>query len=370
MTWPSPILLLTNQLTTGGAERYVVAVSSWLADQGVEVIVAASPGELVDALDSRVRYEPIELADLRWSIPLAAVRVGLLIRRYRPAAVVANSLVTAIVARLTDPLRERPLIAVAHGWPPDRYRPVGPGLMVADRVVAVSDDVRRRLVAAGLPSDRAVVIPNGVDLRPFGPRTRAQRETARAALGAREDDVAVVSVGRFVPQKAQHRIIALAQRLAPTHPHLRFALIGWGDLEGALRAQIAAAGLDDVVRLLIRRDDVPDLLLAADLYLSVSDWEGMPLSTIEAMAAGLPVVATSVEGMSTLLDDTVGVLCPPVHQPADLEPLAAALAQLADDEPLRLTKGSHARARAGTDYGLDVMARRLAELLRRMVDGV
>ena len=347
--------MLTNQLTTGGAERYVVAVSRWLSEHGVRVIVAATPGELVDALAPGVVYHPTALQDLRAEIPLAAARVARLIRRHRPSVIVANSMITAWVARLADPLRRVPVVAVAHGWPAERYRWVGLPLRVADRVVPVSDDVKRRLVAAGLPEARCHVIPNGIDLSPFGPRTLEQVQAARAALGAGPQDVVVINVGRFVAQKAQHRIFEIAARLE--RPGLRFVIVGWGEREQELRA----AARD--VRLLVRRSDVPDLLLASDVFLSVSDWEGMPLSMIEAMAAGLPVVSTAVEGIGDLVNAENGRLCPP----GDVSALTAAVAELVDDEPLRLRLGAESRARVERAFSVDVMCRRLLALLDDVV---
>lgn len=363
---PSPVLLLTNQLTTGGAEMYVVTVSQWLVEHGAEVIVAATPGELVDRLHPDVTYHPVPLQDLRASIPVAAARIRALRRRYRPQVVLANSLVTAIVGRLATWPRRVPVVSVAHGWPADRYgivsRPLG---VAADVVVPVSHDVARRLEKGGLSPDRIQVVANGIDLSPFGRRTREQLQAARQAFGAGPDDVVVASVGRFVEQKQQHRILSLAARLKDDFPELRFGLIGYGPLESDLRRQITKLGLEDVVRLLIRRPDVPDLLMASDLYLSTSDWEGMPLSMIEAMAAGLPIVATDVEGIGALVTDDNGIRC----APGDLDALTEAVRRLARDEVMRLQRGSVSRARAEERFSRDVMCRNLAGVLRRAVDG-
>jgi glycosyltransferase involved in cell wall biosynthesis len=356
---PRSALLLTNQLTTGGAEIYVLTMSRWLAEHGVRTVVAATPGELVDRLDPKVCYYPTELQDLRLSIPLAVARVRRILRAHQPEVIVANSLVTAWVARLAALPSRTPIVAVAHGWAAERYRLISAPLAVADRVVPVSQEVARRLTSAGLPASKVQVIANGVDLSPFGPRTPSQRQAARDTLGATDDDVVVTSVGRFVEQKQQHRIVEIAARLRDELPELKFAIIGWGPLEGALRAQIDRAGLNDTVRLLLRRTDVPDLLLASDLYLCTSDWEGMPLSMIEAMAAGLPIVSTDVEGMSALVRPENGLLC----APTDLPGLTAAVRLLGADEVGRLHRGSHSRALAEREFSKEVMCRRLGALL-------
>lgn len=361
MAIPSPVLVLTNQLVTGGAEVYVVTVSRWLAQQGVETIVAATPGELVPRLDPRVRYHPVPLRDVRLGLPLAVLRVRRLIRRHRPAAILCNSLVTAVVARLAGP--RLPVVTVAHGWPEDRYRLVAPPMAVADRVVAVSDEVARRLKAGGLSERRIRVVRNGVDLTPFGPREADTIARARAEMGAGPDDVVVTNIGRYVPQKAQHHIVAIAAALKDRVPGLRFAIIGYGEREEELRRAIAAAGVEDRVRLLVRRPDVPDLLMGSDIYLNVADWEGMPLSMIEAMGASLPVVATDVEGMSALITPENGILCPP----GDVASLTAAVEGLATDELRRLELGSVSRMRAEERFSSERMCADLAEVLAAAV---
>ncbi len=357
---PSPMLILTNQLITGGAEMYVVSVSSWLVERGVRTIVAATPGELVEKLDPRVTYHPTALRDLRARIPLAAWRMRSLIRQHRPKLILTNSMVTSWVARLADPRRTIPIVSVAHGWPADKYWLVARPLAVADRVVAVSTDVRRRLVEAGLPADRCVVVDNGIDTRRFGPRSAEQLASARALMGVGPDEVVAINVGRFVPQKAQHRIIELAAATRATCPELRFVLVGWGMLEDALRARIEALQVQDRVRIVIRPPSVPDLLLASDLYLSTSDWEGMPLSTIEAMAAGLPVVSTDVEGLRALVDPTNGALTPV----GDAAALQAAVTRLTHDEVHRLGQGAASRAKVERRFSLDAMCQNLMAVLR------
>lgn len=339
MSLPSPVLVLTNQLTPGGAERYVLTLTAWLAAEGVRTHLAATPGDLVDDVDPHVVLHPVPLHDRRWSIPAAVFRIRRIVRREGIRAIVANSLVTSWIAKLAAP--GLPLIAVAHGWPVDRYRLVARPLAVADRVVAVSEEVADRLVRAGLSRTRVVVVPNGIDLGRFGPLAPPTRAAVRATMGASPDEVVLVHVGRFVPQKAQHRLIELADALRD-RPGWRLVIVGWGELEGALRAEADARGLSDRVRFLVRRSDVPDLLRASDLYLSTSDWEGMPLSTIEAMAASLPIVATEVEGMRALVDEANGRLVPP----GDADALEATVRGLLDDPALRARLGKASRERA------------------------
>ncbi len=362
-TLTSPILVLINTLGVGGAERYVVTVANWLAERGVAVTVAALDGPMVADLRPDVRFVPTPLQDVRLSLPRAVLRIRRVMDEVQPRAVIANSLVVSWVARLAHPAHRVPIVTVAHGWPADRYGQVGPLMRVADRVVAVSPDVRDKLVAGGLDPARCDVVFNGVDTRPFGLREGAVRRRARSLMGAGDDEIVVLNVGRLSAQKAHQHLIAVAGRLADSHPELRFAVAGNGEREAELIAAVSDAGLDDRVRFLGARRDVADLLGSADLYLSTSDWEGMPLSTIEAMAAGLPIIATATEGSGQLLDDRSGVVVPV----GDEDAIAAAVAELAADPARRGAMGAAARQRALDHFSHNRMVGELAAVVGRVV---
>ena len=356
---PPDTLLLINTLGVGGAERYVVTVANWLAAHGAAVSVAAERGALVEVLAPAVRFHETPLRRVRTDLPAAAAQVRALIAGERPAVIVANSLATTWIARVAQRSRRVPIVNVAHGWPRDRYRVIAPLLRIADRVIAVSPEVKARLVEGGLDAGRIDVIFNGVDCAGLGRRTGDVRTAARLALGAGADHVLVVTLGRLTPQKAHHHVIAIASRLRESHPAVRFAIIGEGARADELAGLVRAAGLMDRVCLPGLRADGPDLLGAADIYLSCSDWEGMPLSTIEAMASGLPVVATRTEGSDQLLDAACGIVVPV----GDVVSLGGAVARLAEDRGERERMGEAARARALSSFTHERMASELARVL-------
>lgn len=360
MTDPSSVLVLTNALGRGGAERWSIGVTAELARRGIRTTLAAAPGPLVDDVDRAVTYLPAPLDRGAAGLPAAIAAVARLRRRVQPAVVLTHSVGTTLAARATDPFRRTPLVAVAHGWPGWRYPAVAPLLRAADRVVAVSAEVGARLVDHGLDRARVSIVPNGIDLSPFEGRPPEVLAAARRTLGADPDDVLVISVGRCVAQKRQERVVDAAIRLARTHPRLRWAIVGDGPSRAALRARVDDAHLGDRVRLPGWRDDVADLLLASDLYVCTSDWEGMPLAVIEAMAARLAVISTDVEGIATLLDDGAGIRVPV----GDAGALDATIGQLADDEPARLALGARARARVAREFSEAGMVDRLLAVLR------
>ena len=179
----------------------------------------------------------------------------------------------------------------------------------------------------------SAVIPNGIDLRRYilPPETRA---AWRCAHGFSEDDLLIVSAARLDPQKNPHLLAEAFTRAAIPGAHLLLA--GDGSLRSALegRPRIHVLGV---------RADLPQLLAAADLFVLASDWEGYPLALLEALASGLPVVATAVGGVSEIVEDGVsGVLT----EPRNLETLSAAIRALANDSERRRTIAEAAKKRA------------------------
>lgn len=360
---PSPVLMIIDTLGVGGAERYVVSAANWLAEQGARVVVTAAPGGALEGdLDPRVHFEAADIDSVRAGLPRAARHVRRLVTEHEPAVVVAHSLATTLMTRAALPSYAVPVVQVAHGWAEDRFRHVAPMMRAADRVVAVSRDVRDKLLAAGLDEGRCVVVENGVDTRELGRRTGPERTALRAECGASEDELLVLVVGRLEAQKAHQHVVSVAQLLRERAPRLRFAVAGAGSREAELRQLVAEAGLDERVRFLGLRRDVPALLGVADLFLNCSDWEGMPLTTIEAMATGLPVVATETEGASRLLTGGAGLVVPV----GDAQAIAAALEQLAADPERRGAMGTLARERAEAQYGQDRLMGELVDVMREV----
>ncbi|MDT7837664.1 glycosyltransferase [Aquabacterium sp. OR-4] len=169
----------------------------------------------------------------------------------------------------------------------------------ATRVFAVSDSLRQVAIGLGLPPDKVQVVGNGVDLARFRPEPRAE---ARRALGLAADAPVLISVGGLVERKGFHRVIELLPALLQRHPGLRYLVVGGpspeGDMGEALRAQVAQAGLDEVVRFLgpLPPDALRGPLSAADVFVLSTRNEGWANVFLEAMACGLPVVTTAVGG--------------------------------------------------------------------------
>jgi glycosyltransferase involved in cell wall biosynthesis len=187
----------------------------------------------------------------------------------------------------------------------------------------------------------AAVIPNGIDSEAF--YLPHCRDPWRRANGFGMDDFLVVSVARLDPQKNPLGLIRAFAAALGHDPRARLLLAGDGSLREAARAEAASLGLADSVRLLGVQPNVAELLAAADVFALFSSYEGNPMAVMEAMAAGLPVVATSVGGVPEIVvDGETGLLVPA----GDMDAFSAALAAVSADLPRRRAMAESARRRA------------------------
>lgn len=238
-------------------------------------------------------------------------------------------------------------------------------------VVAISEENRRVILAECGPgaADTVHVVRCGVDLSVFRPRPRPRAPSAAEGTG-----LAVVCVGSLHEVKGQRHLVE-ACRLAREEGHrLHCTLVGDGPDRRALQDEVTAAGLDDVVTFAGRRTgrEVVELLGQADVLVAPSvptargKREGIPVVLMEAMACGLPVVASDLSGIPELVEhERSGLLVPP----GDARALAAALGRLADDPTLRENLGRAGRSRVEEAFDLHANAARLVALLAKSADG-
>ncbi len=268
-------------------------------------------------------------------------------------------------------LRHRPpILFTEHGrWYPDyprRRRIVFNRLMLRsrDRVVAVGEAVRQALVRnEGLPGHRIQVIYNGVDVERFQRRTD-QRIAVRQSLHLAEEDFVIVQVARLDYLKDHITALRTIERLVRRVPRAKWLIVGEGPKREMIEAEIAVRHLEDAVRMLGLREDVPELLWAADVAALTSISEGIPVTLIEAMAAGLPVVATKVGGVPEIVvPGQTGTLT----APGDDAALADALAQLAEDAQLRRQWGEAGHRRAAEVFSQRLMHEQYADCFDQML---
>ncbi|MGH4012314.1 MAG: glycosyltransferase [Pseudonocardiaceae bacterium] len=209
---------------------------------------------------------------------------------------------------------------------------------------------------------REVVIPNGIVVTPAP--TSQDRVRARARLGLSTDDVVLGIVARLSPQKAHHVLLRAVASLVPDRPRLRLVVVGGGEEEHALRSLAAELGIADRVLFTGIRRDVPELLAAFDVACLSSVHEGVPLTVLESMAAGLPVVATDCGALPDLVTDGEDGFLVPV---GDITMLAGRLAELCDGPERRAAMGARARARAEREFSIEHTAIGFQQLLCGLV---
>lgn len=205
------------------------------------------------------------------------------------------------------------------------------------------------------------VIYNAVDFAQARPaRSKADM---RRECGVPADAFAAGIVARLTEQKG-HRFLFDAMAATPALARMHLIVVGGGDLHAALEQQVEALGLSDRVHFLGPRRDLGDLLGAIDAFVMPSLWEGLPLSLVLAMGAGLPVVATAVAGIPEVVDDgRTGLLVPP----GDRAALGSALAALVDDEVARARLGDAARASVLPRFNVDGYVQSIVALYDRLL---
>lgn len=228
--------------------------------------------------------------------------------------------------------------------------------------VAISQEVAESLARVyGLTN--LTLILNGIEVQKYR-QDKSLRSSWRRQHQVSPEALLCVAVGRLVPAKNHALLLRAFRQVAAAVPAAQLLIAGDGFLRQELEQLTRALGLTDRVRLLGKRSDIPALLTAADLFVLSSNWEGHPLSVMEALSAGLPVVATAVGGVPEQVDQGItGLLVPPGDCPA----LAQALLRLLNDAPLRAEMGQRAQQQAGTRFSIETMTHAYVELYRRLL---
>jgi glycosyltransferase involved in cell wall biosynthesis len=358
--------VLITLAETGGAQTYVAGLLPALAGRFEVVVGSHGDGPLREAaLASGARF--VGLRHVRRDLNPVHDLLGLLelvrlMRRLRPDIVHANSSKAGLLGRCAAALAGVPVrIFTAHGWAFNAYSGAASALFRwADRLMAplttvtvcVSENDRREGVKARTCRPAStVVISSAVDPG-APPRRSGDRGVPR-----------LVMVGRLAPPKDPVTLI----RALATLPGTPFAalVVGDGPDRAEVEAEVRAAGLDGAVELAGERRDVPELLADADVLVLASRSEGAPLSILEAMAAGLPVVASAVGGVPELVDDgTTGLLVPP----GDPAALADALRRVLTDPALRARMGAAGRERVRARFDIAQLRSAHLELYARELE--
>lgn len=336
-------------------------VTGYCAEDEADYLITQAPdiaATRIDGLGRSIRP---------WSDASSVAALMAQMREFRPDIVHTHTAKAGVVGRTAARLVSRDIRIVhtyhghlLHGYfSPAKTRAVT-GLerslaRVTDRLVSVAGPVRDDLLAAGIgrPSQHAVILP-GVELGPL-----PSGADARAALGITGTGPVVTLMGRITGIKRPDRFAAAVRLVTALRPDVTFVVAGAGDLAEGLAAQVS----DLPVRMLGWRDDVETVLAASDVLVLTSDNEGTPLSLIQAGLAGVPVVATDVGAVRTVVDDEVtGLLCATTPQS-----VAGALDRLLADPSAARAMGDRAREAMTARFGMGRMVSDHERLYRQLL---
>ena len=344
-----------------GAGRVVLALAR---EAATDARFPSTIGCLVDdpsrphPLADRAREEHLPAIRLklgRSSALLDLVRILSTLKRIRPRIIHTHGYKAAIVGYAAHLVTGATVVATCHGWVDDSQgrrsyawltrleRRLYPWF---SRVVSVSPLIARQLEEWGVSSARITQIPNGITIPP--PPSAETVAQLRRRHNISSDAIVVLSVGRLSEEKGQADLVDAAAQLMEKYPALRVLILGEGHLNAALQARINERKVEGVVSLLGFQSNVSDYLALADVFALPSLSEGLPLSILEALAAGIPIVSTPVGAIPTLLEDGVSALFVPIRSPGALAAAIEALITRPDLRAALARSGRNIVAETGT----------------------
>jgi glycosyltransferase involved in cell wall biosynthesis len=367
---PTLVLHVITELNYGGAEQLLVNMlrqfepisHNPFQHQVVTLYDGATP------LAQQIRQMGIPVVDLQMKGSgrlTGPFRFWQLLRQERPV-IIHNWLYHAsLMGRILGRLAGVPIVVTARHsvqfgsiWREYLHRWTG---RLDDRTILICDFMRQQEIG---PAARYVTIYNGIPPIHFPVRTGA-RQALQTELKLPPTAVLVLTTGRLHPVKGHAEAIPALAQVVAQRPDVHFVWAGEGEERPLLEQRLARYNLTGRVHLLGNRDDVPALLTASDLFLLPSHSEGLSVAVLEAMAAGLPVVATAVGGTPELvIDGESGLLVPP----RDPAALAEAILALLNDPGLAQRLGENGRYRATTQFTIQQMVQQTESLYEQLLD--
>ena len=374
MTYPLRVAMIIQAYypRLGGAERQLASLAPLLRNLNVQICILTRRYAKELSSFEMINDVPVYRLPVPGPKPLAALSFSIsalpLLRRFNPHVIHAHELLspatTAVMARsvfgtpvVAKVLRGGELGDLAklksRAFGTRRIESLKHGI---DSFIVISKEIDQELSEIGVPLGKRTFIPNGVDLDRFTHLPADRKAFLRHSLNLPQGLI-VVFTGRLEPEKRVHHLIEIWPDILKRHPDATLLILGSGTEESRLKQM---AGIN--VRFEGDVKDVAPYLCASDVFVLPSATEGLSNSLLEAMASGLPAVATSVGGATDLIENNRnGILI----QPDSRGELSAALVTLLSDPDLRTRFGMLSRDVIRQNYSLSTVAEKLTELYQR-----
>jgi sugar transferase (PEP-CTERM/EpsH1 system associated) len=364
------VLLLITELNVGGAERIVEQLATRLSPDRYNVKVACLYDPEVIGTEIRAAGISVINLDMRskWDLR-APYRLFRLLRRENIQILHAHLFHANLLAATLGKLARIPIIITTR----HSVEIGGPGREWLNRLVKPLHDVavmvsrqvheteRRR---SGVKPDKIAEIPGGVDVNIFTQIDCKSIKRLRHKWDLGTEVTIIGTVGRFVEPKGYSYLLEAMVELRKQNSNIRALLVGDGSLRLAMEEKAETLDLPDILVFTGIRRDVPMILALLDVFVLPSLWEGLPIALLEAMAAGLPVVATRVGGVpEVVVDGVTGFLVPP----RDPQALADAILRLLRDPDLRRRMGEAGHARVAEHFSVEQMVGKTEALYEQLL---
>jgi glycosyltransferase involved in cell wall biosynthesis len=362
---PLRTLFLTTSMPVGGAETLLVNLVRRLDRSrfSPEIVCLKEPGPLGEELSAELPVHA-RLLSHKFNVRVL-LRLWRLMQQPRADAVITVGAGDKMFwGRVAAKLADAPVVASAlhsTGWPDGIGRLNRLLTRWTDAFIGVADAHARHLVQnERFPEAKVHTIYNGVDCERFAPRDATG---IRAALGIAADAPIVGILAALRPEKNHELFLAGARRVLETFPAAQFLVVGDGPRRSELEAASRELGIASAVHFLGSRGDVPELLAACDLVALTSHNEAAPVSILEALSTGVPVVASNVGSVNeTVVDGETGRLFPA----GDVGAFSQASIELLSNPSRRRSMGAEGRRRVMARWSLDAMVRGYEQLIERI----
>jgi glycosyltransferase involved in cell wall biosynthesis len=367
------VLECIRQGQIGGGESHLLSLVENMDRSKFEpVVLSFTEGPMVD----RLREMGVETEVIHTTKPFDFTKWGSVkkfLRKHRFDLVHAHGTRAASNVLWASQQLKLPVIYTVHGWSfhPDQKPLVRNIRILGEKYITSRTDVNISVSLSNqqsgkqyIPSFDSIVINNGIDPKKFNPHKRFK--DVRQELNIPKDDVLVLFLARFTAHKQPLTLIESFAKALSSRPNMHLLLVGDGDQKEEAVGLIRTRGLQHKITMQPFRQDVPDVLAAADIYVLPSLWEGLPIGLLEAMAMGKAIIASNVDGTSEIIKDRQNGFL--VHTDSLVKNLTTALVELSGKEDLRHEFSRKAMATVEERYNAVNMTRSIERIYRGLVD--